>query len=914
MALLPGVRIGPYEIVSSLGAGGMGEVYRATDSNFGRQVAIKVLPDAFASDPERVTRFEREAKTLASLNHPSIAIIHGLEKSQGTYALVMELVEGEDLSQRIARGPIPLDEALPIAKQIAEALEAAHEQGIIHRDLKPANIKVTPDGRVKVLDFGLAKLAEPSLTAASPSPLSLSPTITSPALMTGVGVLLGTAAYMSPEQAKGKPADKRSDIWAFGCVLYEMLTGKRAFEGEDVADTLAAVLRGALDWAILPHDVPDGLRTVVARCLEKDRSKRIADLSIALFLMDERSSAATASGRVSTVVPNAPVWRRAIPVVATAALAGAIVGAVAWRLRPSTPPPIVTRFAVTPAEGQRFSNTGRQIVAMSPDGTRMVYVANTQLHLRSMSGVDTKPLRETNTPQGVLNPVFSPDGESIAFWSAADSTIKRISVEGGPPVTVCPAERPFGITWTTSGILFGEGPSGLMRVAASGGRPEVLLKVGAGEVADGPQLLPDGETVLFTLATGIAADRWDRAKIVAWSSKSGQQKTLLEGGSDAVYVSSGHLVYAYGGSLFAVPFDVERLEVIGSAVPVIQGVSRADSPGQQTGIAHFSVSNTGSLMYVEGPVSAAVNRRDFIRVDRTGKPGPLKLPSGPNEFPRVSPDGKRLTFGTDDGKEAIVWVYDLSGTSAMRRLTFGGRSRFPIWSADGERIAFQSDREGDAAIFWQRADGTGTAERLTRPDKGTAHVPQAWAPSGDRFLFASIGTGETTGSSLWSLSLKDKKPELFGGVQFSGTTRPPSAVFSPDGRWVAYASFDSNLSFSVYVQPFPATGAKYQVGSGNFPRWSPDGKELFYLEGDQLFFVTVRAQAPFTFGNKAAAPGQIFPSANALQPARQFDIAPDNSIISAIDSAQASSSATSSPRIEVVLNWFEELKRLVPTK
>jgi serine/threonine-protein kinase len=428
--------------------------------------------------------------------------------------------------------------------------------------------------------------------------------------------------------------------------------GQAGVRREDVADTLAAVLRGAPDPAALPDDVPHSIRTLVARCLEKDRWKRIADISIALFLIDEASSDATAPETAPIVIPRAPGWRRAIPFVATAALAGAI--------KSSVPPsgvsnhPHLCRPSRDSRSRLRTGSGSRIPVARSWRCRRTAHGWSTwptvKCNVRSMSGLDAKPLPGTNIPQGVLSPVFSPDGQSIAFWSSADSTIKRISVDGGPPVTVCPAERPFGIAWTVGGILFGEGPSGLMRVAANGGKPEVLLKVDKDEVADSPQLLPDGETVLFTLATGTAVDRWDRAKIVVWSLKSGQQKTVLEGGSDALYVPSGHLVYAFGGSLFAVPFDVKRLEVTGSAVPVIQGISRADAPGQQTGIAHFSVSSNGSLMYVEGPVSAGINRRNFVRVDRAGRTEQLKLPSGPYEHPRVSPDGRAWLLEPTMGK------------------------------------------------------------------------------------------------------------------------------------------------------------------------------------------------------------------------------------------------------------------------
>ena len=704
---LIGRQLGAYRVMSLLGAGGMGEVYRARDTTLGRDVAIKTLPRLFVREPERLARFDREARTLASLNHPHIGAIYGLEDVDGIPALVLELIEGLTLAERLAKGPLPVRDALTIAVQIAEALEAAHEQGIVHRDLKPANIKVRADGVVKVLDFGLAKAME--LPGASGvTGLSPLPTITTPA-MTQAGTILGTAAYMSPEQARGKPVDKRADIWAFGCVLYEMLSGRRAFGAEEVSDTLAAVLRGEPDWAALPSDVSPGLRMLVRRCLEKDRQKRIADISTALFVIGEPAIVAPAASAAPAPVtlPRPPIWRRAMPFLVTALVVGALAGGIAWNLRPSASPSTIVRFPLTLAAGQDFTNDGRQVVAISPDGTHVVYVANSELHLRSMSDTAARPIAGTS---GVpLSPVFSPDSRSIADWSADDAAIKRISINGGTAVTICPAERPFGITWNADGILFGQGRAGIMRVPASGGKPETVVTVAEGEVAHGPQLLPDGRTVLFTVAPVVGTDRWDQAKVVVQSSGSEERKTLIEGGSDGRYLPTGHLVYALGGTLFAVPFDVRRLQLTGQPVPVIVGVRRAIAPDVNTGAAHVSVSSGGSLVYVPGPASITTAHRELVRLNRTGGAEPLKLPPGPYEFPRISPDGTRLAFGTDDGKEATVSIYDLAGTSSMRRLTFGGKNRFPIWSADSDRVAFQSDREGDLGIFWQRADGSGTA-------------------------------------------------------------------------------------------------------------------------------------------------------------------------------------------------------------
>jgi Tol biopolymer transport system component len=904
VALTPGTRLGPYEIVSALGAGGMGEVYRARDARLDRDVAIKILPEAFAADAERVARFQREAKVLASLNHPNIAIIYGLEQAEGAHALVMELVEGEDLAQRIARGAIPIDEALPIAKQIAEALEAAHEQGIMHRDLKPANIKVRPDGTVKVLDFGLAKAMDPVGSAPN---RSQSPTITTPA-MTQAGIILGTAAYMSPEQAKGRPADKRSDIWAFGCVLYEMLTGKRAFEGEDVSDTLAAVLRGEPDWDALPATTPAPIGKLLRGCLQKDRKERVPDVAVARIEIKEALAMPAGSIAAAAAAPATqprPLWRRALPVVAASVVASAMVGAAAWTLKPSSPL-AVTRFALALGEGQQLGSNP-QTLAISPNGTMLVYVANAQLYLRSMSDLEARPI--PGTQQNPVNPVFSPDGRSIAFF--ADRTIKKIAVSGGTAVTICPAGPLFyGMTWDSGGIIFGQGAKGIMRVSANGGQPTVLVSVRDGELAHGPQALPGGEWVLFTIATAATADGWDKAQIVVQSLKSSERKTLVSGGADARYLPTGHLVYALGSVLFAVPFDLRQLAVTGGPVPIVEGVRRSASG--LTGTAQFSVSSTGSLVFVPGLGSAA--GLDLALIDRNGTPQPLKLPPGPYEYPRVSPDGKRIAFDSDDGKDAIVWIYELSGASSMRRLTLGGRNRVPVWSADGEHVAFQSDRDGDLGIFWQRADGTGAAQRLTKPDKDTAHVPESWSPDGKTLLF-SVAKGSSY--AVAALSLPDKKVTPFGGIQ---SPFLPTAIFSPDGRWVAYSAGEVGVpAGSLFVQPFPMTGAKYQISKtlGVHPTWSPDGKELFYSapNAPQPFVeVSVTTRPTFTFGNPVPVPRRFVDRGPAFE--RNNDITLDGKRFLGVVAAgqDAASGALAAPQIQVVLNWQEELKQRVPTR
>jgi serine/threonine-protein kinase len=907
LALIPGTSLGVYEVTAQIGEGGMGQVYRARDTKLNRDVALKILPDALASDPDRLARFTREAQTLASLNHSNIAIIHGLEQAGDVHALVMELVEGDDLSQRIARGAIPIEEALPIAKQIAEALEAAHEQGIIHRDLKPANIKVREDGTVKVLDFGLAKAMGP---AAGSSPgASMSPTLSLNATM--AGMILGTAAYMSPEQARGKTVDKRADIWAFGAVLYEMLTGKRAFDDEDVSMTLSKVLQREPDFDALPLTVPARVGQALRVCLRKDPKQRAADIrDVRLALEGAFETTVPGTAASALAIQPRPLWKRAIPIVVTAMVVSALAVAAAWTLRPPAPSSQVTRFAFALGEGQQFPAGNRQRLAVSPDGTLLVYAANSQLYLRSMSDLEARPIPGTRQTSPPVDPVFSPDSRSIAFYAPVDNTIKKIAVSGGAAVTICPADVLFGLRWNTDGIVFGQGSKGIMRVSANGGRPEVLVSVKNGEFAYGPQVLPDGEWVLFTIATAATRDGWDKAQIVVQSLKTSERKTLVSGGSDGRYVPTGHIVYALGGVLFAVPFDLQHLNVTSGPVPIVEGVSRSNTGS--TGVAHFSVSSTGSLVFVPGPASALSGQFGLALIDRNGSQQLLKLPPAPYEYPRLSPDGKRVAFGSDDGKEAAVWIYDLSGVSSMHRLTLGSRNRLPVWSADGEHVAFQSDRDGDLGIFWQRVDGTTPAERLTKPEKDTAHVPESWSPDGKTLLF-SVAKGSSY--SLAAFSLPDKKETPFGGIQ---SRNPPGATFSPDGRWVAYSAGESVAQGgSLFVQPFPTTGAKYQVSEtgGIHPMWSLDGKELFYGAGvGQFVAVSVTTRPTFTFGNPVPLPLRFFDSGAGFE--RNSDITLDGRrFIGVVPAGQnASAAAPVAPQIQVVLNWFTELQQRVPTR
>ncbi len=893
----------------------MGQVYRATDTTRDRQVAIKVLPDAFASDPDRIARFEREARTLAALNHPNIAAIHGFEKSAGAYALVMELVEGEDLAQKIdglrAQGSrLTIDEVLPIARQIADALEAAHEQGIIHRDLKPANIKVRPDGTVKVLDFGLAKALGPE--AGGSGGLSMSPTITTPAMMTGVGVILGTAAYMAPEQAKGRTVDKRSDVWAFGCVFFEMLTGRRAFEGEDMTDTIAAVVRGEPDWSALPADVPASIVTLIKRCLEKDRKARVSDIGVARFLMTESLAPAASSVAPAPFARSAPLplWRRAVPIAAAAVIAGVVVAVAAWTLRPQTPVPPVVRFTLALGEGQQFTNVNAQSLGISPDGTRIAYIANRQVYVRSLPDLDARPVAGTQPAGGGTSsvPVFSPDGQSIVFYSPAEQAIKRIAVTGGAAVTVCPAETaPLGLIWDGGDLVFAAGRQGVLRVSANGGQPSVIAAVKTGEIAASPQVLPGGEWVLFSVATSQTTEGWDKAQVVVQSLKTSERKTLVSGGSQGRYVPSGHIVYALGGVLFAVPFDPRRLTETGGPVSVVEGIRRSSTGN--SGAAYYALSASGSLVFIPGPVTPASGSFDLALIDRaTGAQQLLKLPPARYEHPRLSPDGKWIAVASDDGKDAIVWIHDASGVASIRRLTLSGRNRYPVWSPDGEYVTFQSDREGDLAIWRQRADGTAPAERLTKPDKDTAHLPESWSPDGRTLLF-SVGKGVSFTAA--ALSMPDRKVTPFGGMQSSILF---SLAFSPDGKWVAYEAKDATTTQNpLFVQPFPPTGATYQISTnGVHATWSPDGKELFYgPTSGQLIAVSVATRPAFSFGNPVTLSLPHIDSGPPIE--RNNDITRDGKKFLIVIGG-GTDTPGAAPRIQVVLNWAEELKQRVPSK
>jgi eukaryotic-like serine/threonine-protein kinase len=890
MSLSAGSILGPYEILSALGAGGMGEVYRARDTKLNRDVALKILPDSFTHDADRVARFRREAQVLASLNHPHIGAIYGLDQAHEQQFLVLELVDGETLADRIKPGPLPIDEAVAIARQIAEALEAAHDKGIIHRDLKPANIALTKDGRVKVLDFGLAKATDAASGAAFD--LTNSPTLTSPAMMTGVGVILGTASYMSPEQARGRPADKRSDIWAFGCVFYEMLTGKRAFEGEDVSDTLADVLRGEPSWNTLtPPARP--LASLLKRCLEKDVKRRLRDIGDARLLLDDAGVFSDAPPPAATAIP---AWWIAT-VAALGLIVGSIAGAVVVRWRSETVPVRVARFELTSSPAHPFTTNPRGVnVAISPDGSRIVYTATygttSQLVIRRLDQLEATPIAGTD---GASSPFFSPDGQQIGFLVGAD--IRKVAIAGGPSVAVCRVSiGEIGAGWDSSdSIVFAQGNGrGLFSVPASGGQPQNLFVPDSTKGEANyfqPVVLPGGQALLYTV---VQSD--GQTRIVARRFHGSDVATVVEGGFGGRYVASGHIVYGQDDRVMAVPFDVATLRTTGSSVPVQDGVfTKIDQS-----IVNLVSAADGTTAYVSGRNAGMTGRP--VWVDRGGKhvarvvEQAIEAP----RYPRLSSDGRALAVTVGPNARGDVWTYDLRGAAQPLKLTFQGHNIFPIFSPDGKRIVFASPAGSANHMSSIPADGSATdPERLTTNE--SAEVPQDWSPDGAFILFSL--RGPQTRTDLWLLHVGDRKVRPWLQTPFEES----EARFSPDGHWVALVS-DQTGRPEVWVRPFPGPGAPVRVSpdGGRNPVWSRDGHELFYEDGLKVLSARVVSQAPDLRFEK---PQVLFESRFVQGSMRSFDVAPDGRflMIEAIDTAPSAS-------IVVVQNWFEELKRLAPTK
>jgi serine/threonine-protein kinase len=881
----------------------MGDVYRARDTTLDRNVAIKVLPDAFATDPERIARFQREARTLALLNHPNVAIIHGVEQAGDVHALVMELVEGEDLAQRLGRGAIALDEALPIARQVAEALEAAHEHGIIHRDLKPANIKLRPDGTVKVLDFGLAKAVEPVSTA---SPMSQSPTITTPAMMTGVGVILGTAAYMSPEQARGKVIDKRADIWAYGCVLFEMLTGQRAFQGELISDVLASVLKTEPNWHVLPAGTPAALTRLIGRCLEKDPRRRLQAIGEARVQIEDLLT--SAPGPITARTASLRTSLR--PLLALAGVAAVVTGAAVavWGLRlvpPVAPRVTRTNIAAVGAAALTINGLDRDLV-ISPDGSRVVYVGNngTQLFVRALDALEPVAIA---TGQ-IREPFVSTDGQWVGFVDGLN-TLKKVAISGGPAIQLTILDgAPQGATWLPDDtIVFGtNNPStGLQRVSANGGTPVMVTRPDhPRDERDHlwPEVLPGGRLVLYTITAQSGG--LDDASIGVFDLRTQTSTIVVRGGVDAHYVESGHLVYVAAGTLRAVPFDLKTLAVRGPAVPVVPRLMTIRS-----GAGEFAVGRDGTLVYVDvTPGSQSARARTLVWVDRAGKEEPIAAPTRSYEAPRVSPDGKQLALAITD-QEGDIWVWDLVRAD-LRRLTFDpGVDTFPVWMPDSHRIVFSSQSSGVLNIWSKAADGTGPAERLT------TSANNQWAtgvsPDGKQIVLTELTP--TRNRDLMLLTL-DGSPRVTPLLQTSFDEL--RGVVSPDGHWLAYES-NSSGQFEIWVRSFPDTSvAQYQISTsgGTQPVWDHNGRELFFIGMDgTLMGVPVEATATMW---SAGVPTKLLESryyTGGGNPNRSYDVVPDGQRFLMVKAASADPS-TVPPNIIVVLHFDEELKRLAPMK
>jgi serine/threonine protein kinase/Tol biopolymer transport system component len=886
MALTAGIQLGPYEVLSLLGVGGMGEVYRAHDSKLNRDVALKVLPSEFASNPERMGRFKREAQLLASLNHPNIAAIYGMEECAGVRALVMELAEGPTLGDRIGRdqSPIPLEEALPIARQIAEALEAAHEKGIVHRDLKPANVKVTPEGTVKVLDFGLAKALEGDGEAAAADGAD-SPTLSLAA--TQAGVLLGTAAYMAPEQARGGAVDKRCDIWSFGMVLFEMLAGKRAFAGETISDTLAAVLRGEIDWSLLPRDTPSSIRTLLRRCLTKDRKQRLRDIGEARIAIAEYLDHPAGTPDLETVAVTARHRLRetlAWGVAIVCLLAALVVAVVHFRETPAEVPEM--RFEVnTPPTSSPTS------FAISPDGRRLVFVAlaegQARLWLRPLDQVTAQPLAGT---EGATSPFWSPDSRSIGFF--AGSKLKRMDIAAGAPQVLASALSGAGGTWNRDGVIvFGPNPgTPLYRVPASGGEPVAITRLDPlHQLAHAfPQFLPDGRHLLFT---ALGSDQG----IYLASLDSAETRRLIVADT-AVYAPPGHLLFRRQGTLFVQNFDPARGELAGDPVPVADSV--AVDPAFNIG--GFSVSETGMLAY---RTSGGSSRRRLAWFDRTGKEVGTLGAADENDLiaPELSPDARRVAVDRTVQGNTDVWLID-AARGVPSRFTFDPAfDGWPIWSPDGSRIVFGSGRKASFDLYQKPSNGAGNEELLL--ESSLAKAPSDWSPNGRFLLYTQLDP--KTGADLWVLPLfGERKPFPYGHTGFVESW----GQFSPDGRWVAYQSDESGRN-EIYVQPFPGPGGQWQIstGGGIEPRWRGDGKELFYIAPDSnLMAVPIQSAGQTLEAGTAVALFRARIVGGGLHVGKQqYAVAPDGRFLINVI---ADDEATASP-IVIVTNWAHGLKK-----
>jgi eukaryotic-like serine/threonine-protein kinase len=890
MTIAAGTRLGSYEVVARIGAGGMGEVYRARDTRLNRIVAVKVLPAHLADNADLRERFEREARTVASLNHPHICTLFDIGRQDQTEFLVMEYLEGATLAERLKKGPLPLEQVLQYAVEIADALDKAHRKGITHRDLKPGNIMLTKSG-TKLLDFGLAKLQQ---EAAPATPLSQLPTMAEP--VTAHGTILGTLQYMAPEQVEGKTdkIDARTDIFAFGAVTYEMATGKKAFEGKSQASLIAKILEtDPAPISTLQPTTPPQLDRVVKKCLAKEPERRWQDAS---DLCDELKwiSDSGAPLQVPQTSSARGIRARGLRplVLGIGALAiGIITALAAWNLKPSPAPSSkpVSRFTVSLPPDQSASPSdiaGRNALALSPDGTKLAYVATEKgvqrIYLRPLDSLEAKSISGS---EGGGTPFFSPDGQWLGFF--AGGKMRKVSVNGGAVVTLTDAGGlGLGGSWSNRGRIAFGGMGGIQQISEGGGAPEPVTHLEQGDAAHvWPEFLPNEEAMLFTVAsTGPP-------RVAVQALRSGKRQILFPGGTPHL-ARSGQLVYAQAGTLMAAPFDAQKLAVTRAAVPVLEGVLQSPV----TGAAQYTISLTGTLAYVPG--SATVQCK-LVWVSRKGVEQPLPAPTHAYLDPRVSPDGRTIAVGTAEEDGLQIALFDL-GRETLSRLTFQGHNRVPVWTPDGKHVAFWSDASGGPAnLFWQRADGSGGREQLRNSNK--LDVPFSFSADGQLLSFVEVNPA--TGDDTWVLRMSDRKAQLF-------LASADAPTFSPDGHWLAYVSEESGRR-EVYVQPYPGPGGKYQISTdgGTEPVWNRNGRELFYRDADTMMAVDIDTHPAFAAGK----PHQLFEGNYVLDyfPGPFYDVSSDGQRLLMLKPVEQSQVAPS--QIDVVLNWFEELKQKVPT-
>jgi serine/threonine-protein kinase len=900
-----GRRLGHFTIIGSLGRGGMGEVWRARDSVLGREVALKTLPREFVQDAERLARFEREARLLATVSHPNIGAIYGLEQHDEERFLVLELIEGETLAERLYRGALRVTDALKLALQLAEALEAAHEKGVIHRDLKPSNIKITPDGRLHVLDFGLAK----ALSRDGPSPHTL--TIHSDA--TAHGAILGTPAYMAPEQARGEPAGVRADVWAFGCVLYEMLTGKGTFDGRTGPEMLANVLRAEPDWQPLPLNMHPRVRDLLERCLEKEPRNRYAGISdarvdIEKVLVDPTGALVAPGTRAAR--PASLRWAAAT--IAVAVVAAVAVGVSLWSSSDATDAPVV-RFDEPLRVEPNQAVLDVPLIDISRDGTRVAYATGGGIFVRDLDDPEAHALQSvTGFP---TMPRFSPNGEWLAYMQGPGPyALKIVPLTGGAPQTVVRelAAPALGLDWTESGTLVFVQPEGIVQVPIEGGELKVIVRAGEGEAFGGARLLPDGDAVLFTVTSAHGAGRWDAGQVVMQSLATGERRVVWRGGSDARYVTSGHLVYAQGSELRAVPFDAGTGEVSGSYFTVIEGVTRALSEGAFSDTAQYAVSDGGTLVYLDVPgASARVPQRGLAWVNRDGTPEPISVQPDDYTFARVSPDGEHFALVVGDGfgaRGSNIWIFDVR-TATLRQLTFTQLDDAPVWSLDSKRLYF---RRSATSIHVVDAGG-GTPELVTESSTGFV-LPSDLSRDGQTMLLVEVPRADSprpNGTGIATLTLGDRALRML----FDDPRAQNLPSFAPNGAWIAYQEDSPEGGVRLNIRPFPEVQrARTPIGAGMHPVFSQDGTELFYFDGGGLSVASVEYGASLRVGSsRPLFRGSYWYGVGGIDGARgrAWDPSPDGERFLMITMPSESEAAA---RLHVVVNWSQELRQRAPTR